>query len=88
MRNVLAAPPTKMTTHIPDRSFTALSASGLVVGVAALIIGVLFAGEGLLGYYYNASLFLEGLDHMWEIFGGVALAAVGAILGAYAVLRR
>ncbi len=44
--------------------------------------------EGLLGYFYNASMFWEGLDHMWEMFGGLAVVVVGLVVASYAWLRR
>ena len=77
-----------MNTSMHDKRFTALTAGGLVTGVAALIIGVLFASEGLLGYYYNYSMFFEGLSHMWEIFGGLAVAVAGVVVAAVAIVRR
>lgn len=70
------------------RGFTAWTASGLVAGLSAAIVGGAFMVEGLLGYFYNTSIFWEGLDHVWEIYGGLAVVVAGAALGLYAILKR
>jgi hypothetical protein len=70
------------------RRLSALSGGILITSVAVALIGGLFAAEGLLGYFYNASMFWEGLDHMVEIFGGLAVAVVGIVVASYAWLRR
>ncbi len=94
MRNVCTpylrprAPPTRgmmtMTEQqMPPRSLSALGGGLLITSVVVALIGGLFALEGLLGYFYNASMFWEGLDHMWEIFGGLAVAVLGIVVAAY-----
>jgi hypothetical protein len=60
----------------------------IVGGVLALVIGALFAAEGLLGYFYNYSFMFEGLDHVLEVFGGFAVAILGFIAAVYLYLRR
>lgn len=77
-----------MTQGLVHRGFSAYTATGLITGLAVAIVGGLFVAEGLLGYYYSYSMFLEGTDHMWEMAGGLVAAAAGAILAVYAVLRR
>ncbi len=70
------------------RKFTAWNATELTASVIVAIVGGLFAAEGLLGYFYNSSMFLEGMDHVWEIYGGLAVAIVGLIVSAYILVRR
>jgi hypothetical protein len=79
----------KMTrTESPSRGFTAWTASGLVAGIAVVLVAGTFMAEGLLGYFYSASMFWEGLDHIWLIYGGLAVAIAGAALAIYSYLRR
>ena len=52
-----------------------------------VIVAGAFMAEGLLGYFYNASMFWEGLDHIWLIYGGFAAALAGAALAAYSYFR-
>lgn len=52
-----------------------------------MVAGV-FMAEGLLGYFYNASMFWEGMDHIWLIYGGGVVAVAGAALAIYSYLRR
>ncbi len=76
---------TAQTIH---RGFNAWTASGLVGGIVAAIVGGLLMSEGLLGYFYNASMFWEGLDHIWLIYGGLAVVVIGAAVAILALLRR
>lgn len=73
---------------MPHRGFTAWNATELTAAVAVAIVGGLFAAEGLLGYFYNASMFLEGWDHIWEIYGGLAAAVAGLLISGYVLIRR
>lgn len=75
-------------TQLYHRGFTAVTATEVVASLAVAAVGVIFTAEGLLGYFYNATMFLEGLDHIWEIYGGLAVAAVGAIVAFYFYIRR
>ncbi len=75
-------------TEIQVRRLSAFNEGVLITSVAVAIIGGLFFAEGLLGYFYNSSMFWEGLSHMWEIFGGLAVAVVGIVVAAYAWLTR
>ena len=75
-------------TGLPSRRFTAWTASGVVAGVAVAIVAGVFMAEGLLGYFYNASMFWEGMDHIWLIYGGGAVAVAGAAVAIYSYLRR
>lgn len=77
-----------MTQGIEHRGFHALGATGLILGLAATALGVAFMAEGTLGYFYNTSMFLEGTDHIWEMYGGLAAAVAGVVLAVYAILRR
>ncbi|HEV2138937.1 MAG TPA: hypothetical protein VGR53_08845 [Nitrososphaerales archaeon] len=61
--------------------------SVLLVGMSALIFGGLFVAEGLLGYFYNYSIFWEGLDHIAEICSGIAFTLLGLVSSAYIYLR-
>lgn len=88
MRALSGLTSTKMTQVVVHRGFTAYTATGLVTGIAVAIVGGLFLAEGLLGYFYSYSMFLEGTDHIWEMSGGLLAAAAGAILAVYAALRR
>ncbi len=72
----------------PNRRFTAWTASAFVVGIAVAIVGGLFSAEGLLGYFYSSSMFWEGLDHIWEIYGGLAVVIVGVAVAIYSFVRR
>jgi len=80
-------PTRKMNARQSHSGFTAWSASGLIAGVAVVIVAGAFMAEGLLGYFYNASMFWEGLDHIWLIYGGFAAALAGAALAAYSYFR-
>jgi hypothetical protein len=60
----------------------------IVGSVLALVVGALFAAEGLLGYFYNYSIMFEGLDHILEIYGGFAVAIVAFSAAIIAYLRR
>ena len=53
-----------------------------------IVVSGLFVAEGLLGYFYNTSMFWEGMDHIWLIYGGLAVAIAGAALAIYSYLRR
>ncbi len=75
-------------TEMHVRRLSAFNEGVLITSVAVAIIGGLFFAEGLLGYFYNSSMFWEGLDHMWEIFGGLAVVVVGLVVASYAWLRR
>lgn len=75
-------------TGLPIRRFTAWTASGVVAGVAVALVAGVFMAEGLLGYFYNASMFWEGMDHIWLIYGGGVVAVAGAALAIYSYLRR
>ncbi len=70
------------------RHLSTLSGGILITSLAVALVGGLFMAEGLLGYFYNASMFWEGLDHMWEMFGGLAVVVVGLVVASYAWLRR
>lgn len=73
---------------MPGRRFTAWTASGVVGGAAVAIVAGLFVAEGLLGYFYDASMFWEGMSHFWLIYGGGAVAVAGAALAVYSYIRR
>lgn len=60
----------------------------IVTATIVAVIGGLFTAEGLLGYFYNYSMFLEGWDHILEIAGGLAAVAAGVLVSAYLYLRR
>jgi hypothetical protein len=70
------------------RHLTRIGDTEIAAGVVALVVGALFAAEGLLGYFYNYSIFWEGLDHVSEIYGGFALAIVGLITALYVYTQR
>lgn len=53
-----------------------------------ILVAGAFMAEGLLGYFYNASMFWEGLSHVWLIYGGLAAAVAGAALAIYSYIRR
>jgi hypothetical protein len=74
--------------EIHARRLTAWTEGGIAASVAAALIGGAFALEGLLGYFYNASMFLEGWNHIAEIFGGLAVVVLGVAVAAYLWLRR
>jgi uncharacterized membrane protein (UPF0136 family) len=61
--------------------------SVLLAGMAALILGALLVIEGLLGYFYNHSIFWEGPDHIAEIYSGLAAALLGLVSSAYIYTR-
>ncbi len=75
-------------TEMHIRRLTAFSGGVLITSVAVALIGGLFFAEGLLGYFYNSSMFWEGLDHMWDIFGGLAVAVIALVVAAYAWISR
>ena len=77
-----------MTQGIEHRGFHALTATGLILGLAVTVLGVAFMAEGMMGYFYNTSMFLEGTDHIWEMYGGLAAAVAGIALAVYAIVRR
>ncbi len=70
------------------RSLGASGAAIIITSVAVAIVGGLFLAEGLLGYFYNTSMFWEGLDHATEIVSGLAVAVVGIVVAAYRWMRR
>ena len=74
--------------EIHARRLTAWTEGGIVTSVVAALIGGAFALEGLLGYFYNTSMFLEGWDHIAEIFGGLAVAVLGIAVAVYLWVRR
>ena len=76
------------TQSITAKRFTPVKEGILVTGVVAAVIGGLFLAEGLLGYFYNYSMFLEGLDHIIEIYSGLAVVIVGAAAAIYEIVRR
>lgn len=60
----------------------------MATGVAVALVACLFVAEGLMGYFYDSSMFWEGLDHIWLIYGGGAVAVAGAALAVYSFIRR
>lgn len=74
--------------EVHARRLTAWTEGEIVASIAAALIGGAFALEGLLGYFYNTSMFLEGWDHIAEIFGGLAVVVLGVAVAAYLWLRR
>ena len=77
-----------MTTEQMHRHPSSLSEGVIATAIVVAVIGGLFAAEGLLGYFYNYSMFLEGWDHILEISGGIMAIAAGALVSAYVYLRR
>lgn len=78
-----------MTSHqLPARRLTAWDGGIIIVSLAVALVGGLFATEGLLGHFYDSSMFWEGLNHMWEIFGGIAAVVAGIAVAAYDWVRR
>jgi hypothetical protein len=75
-------------TNSNARRLTWTGGTEIIGSVAALVIGALFAAEGLLGYFYNYSIFWEGLDHTTEIYGGFAVAIIGFVAAVYVYVRR
>jgi hypothetical protein len=71
-----------------QRRLTAWGGAEIITSVAAALVGGAFLLEGMLGYFYNTSIFLEGWNHIAEIFGGIAVAAVGIAVAAYLWVRR
>lgn len=74
--------------EIHARRLTAWTEGGIVTSAVAAFIGGAFLLEGLLGYFYNSSLFLEGWDHFAEIFGGLAVVVLGIAVAVYLWARR
>lgn len=78
-----------MTSHeMHARRLTSWDGGIIVTSVAVALIGGLFALEGLMGHFYNTSMFWEGLNHMWEIFGGLTAVVAGLAVATYDWLRR
>ncbi len=70
------------------RRFTAWTAGGVAARVmVATVVGV-FVAEGMPGCFYGASMFCEGMDCIWLIYGGRAAAVAGATLAICSYLLR
>jgi hypothetical protein len=76
------------TQNVHAKRLSTFDGGVLIVSAVIALVGGLFAAEGLLGYFYNSSMFLEGLDHITEIYSGLAVAVVGVLVAAYLWLRR
>jgi hypothetical protein len=78
----------KMTAqNVRYGELTRTDESVLLAGMGALIFGTLLVTEGLLGYFYNHSIFWEGPDHITEIYSGFAVALLGLVSSAYIYIR-